>query len=70
MLIHLPAAEGLTTAVRSAADTLNRGAAHYTLGMRGYYFVVPLLLWLIGAMWFFAGTVLLIYFLHRIDRAA
>lgn len=69
-LIHLPAPEGVTTAVRSAADTLNRGAAHYTLGMRGYYFVVPLLLWLIGGIWFFAGTVLVVYFLHRIDRAA
>jgi uncharacterized membrane protein len=69
VLIHLPAPEGLTTAVRSAADTLNRGAAHYTLGMRGYYFVVPLLLWLIGAVWFLAGIVLLIYFLRHIDRA-
>lgn len=69
-LIHLPALKGGSPALKSAADTLNRGAAHYTLGMRGYYLVIPLAGWLIGAIWFLTGAVLLVYVLYRIDRAA
>ncbi len=69
-LIQIPAPEGASPALQSAADTLNRGAAHYTLGMRGYYLVIPLAAWLIGAVWFLIGAVLLVYVLHRIDRAA
>lgn len=69
-LIQLPAPKGASPALMSAADTLNRGAAHYTLGMRGYYLVIPLASWLIGALWFLIGALLLVFVLYRIDRAA
>lgn len=69
-LIQLPALEGASPAVKTAADTLNRGAAHYTLGMRGYYLVIPFASWLIGAIWLLIGALLLVYVLYRIDRAA
>lgn len=71
LLINLPSSpESSIGYGNSAADTVNRGAAHYTLGMRGYYLVIPFALWLIGAVWFLLGTILLIIVLNRIDRAA
>jgi uncharacterized membrane protein len=68
--IRLPVLKEASPALKSAADTLNRGAAHYTLGMRGYYLVIPLASWLVGALWFLTGAMLLVYVLYRIDRAA
>lgn len=59
----------VATGVRPVAETLNRGAAHYTLGMRGYYFVLPFALWLLGASWFFAGTMLMLLVLRRVDSS-
>jgi uncharacterized membrane protein len=49
---------------------LNRGMAHYTLGMRGYYVAVLLILGLFGAIWMFFGTVILLCFLFYLDRHA
>lgn len=69
-LIQLSPPKGASPALKSAADTLNRGAAHYTLGMRGYYLVIPFASWLIGATWFLLGVMLLIYVLRHVDRAA
>jgi len=66
-LIRLPLIEGVAPGVRMVADALNQGAAHYTLGMRGYYFVVPIAFWLAGSVWFFIGAVGLTLVLRRID---
>lgn len=54
--------------VESATSVLNRGALHYTLGMRGYYLAVPLGLWLFNAKAMLVGTVILIIMLYYIDR--
>ncbi|MBF0110860.1 MAG: DUF599 domain-containing protein [Magnetococcales bacterium] len=51
------------------AETFNRGAAHYTLGMRGYYLVLPFSLWLFGEWWFLFGTLLMLLVLRRVDSA-
>lgn len=55
--------------LRPVAETLNRGAAHYTLGMRGYYFVIPFSLWLFGAGWFLFGTLSMLVVLRRVDSS-
>ena len=52
---------------------LNRGMLHYTLGMRGYYLGVLLVLWLFGPIWMLLGTVVLLLVLyspgpHRLRR--
>lgn len=57
-----------TSPAHVAAD-LNRAAILYRLGMRAYYFTVPLLLWLFGPVWLVATTALVIYFLYHLDRA-
>jgi uncharacterized membrane protein len=49
---------------------LNRGMLHYTLGMRGYYLGVLLILWLFGPIWMFLGTVILLPVLYHLDRTA
>jgi len=69
-LIRMPPVTDTTPGVKMVAEVLNQGAAHYTLGMRGYYFVVPLALWLLGSVWLFLSVVALIFVLQRIDSAA
>ncbi|MFB6357531.1 MAG: DUF599 family protein [Thiohalorhabdaceae bacterium] len=47
---------------------LNRGAWHYTLGMRAYYLAVPLALWLFGPELLLAAAVGTTLMLWRLDR--
>lgn len=48
---------------------LNRAAIFYRLGMRAYYFTVPLLFWLFGPLLMIAATIVLVFFLYHLDRA-
>jgi len=57
-----------TTPLHVAAE-LNRAAIYYRLGMRAFYFTVPLLLWLFGPLWIVGATALVLYFLYHLDRA-
>ena len=54
---------------RYVADFLHRAAQHYSMGMRAYYFTVPLLFWLFGPYLLVISTLVLLFFLYRIDRA-
>lgn len=48
---------------------LNRAGSYYRIGMRAYYFTVPLLFWLFGPLFLLGMTALLIFFLYHLDRA-
>jgi uncharacterized membrane protein len=48
---------------------LNRAGRFYSLGMRAYYYAVPLLFWVFGPLFMLAATVGLIMVLYRLDRA-
>jgi uncharacterized membrane protein len=48
---------------------LNRAGKFYSIGMRAYYFVVPLVFWLFGPHFMLASTIVLLFALYRIDRA-
>jgi uncharacterized membrane protein len=52
-----------------AARITNRGALLYTIGVRGFYLSVPIILWLFGPLWMVTGTVILVLVLSRMDRA-
>ncbi len=52
------------------AGILSRGMIHYTLGMRGYYIAIILVLWLFGPLWMFLGTLVMVSFLRYLDRHA
>ena len=65
--INLPVDRGAEVAHGLGGRELERGALHYTLGMRSYYLSIPLALWLFGPMWMLAGSVLLVLVLNRVD---
>jgi uncharacterized membrane protein len=68
-MINAPQNEGLVAADPAhVAGHLNRAGHFYSIGMRAYYYTVPLLLWLFGPHFMFAGTVALIIALYYIDR--
>lgn len=49
-------------------QVVNRAAKYNALGMRGYYFSIPLTMWLLGPSWMLIGTVILIILLHYLDK--
>ena len=51
------------------ATHLNRAGRFYSIGMRAYYFLVPLVFWLFGPHFMLASTVLLLVVLYWLDRA-
>lgn len=57
---------GLTPA--RVAVHLNRAGRYFSIGMRAYYFSVPLLFWLFGPHLLLLATVVLCATLYRLDR--
>jgi len=51
------------------ATHLNRAGKFYSMGMRAYYFMVPMVFWLFGPHFMLASTIVLLLVLYRIDRA-
>jgi uncharacterized membrane protein len=54
---------------RNVAIHLNRAGYYYSLGMRTYYFAVPLVFWLFGPLLMVLATLVLIAVLYHVDRA-
>jgi len=52
----------------SVAQQLNRAGRAYLVGMRSYYFLVPLVLWLFSPDLMLAASVVLVFVLYRVDR--
>ena len=55
--------------VSTSLRYINRGAWHYTLGMRAFYLAIPVTLWLFGPIWLGIGAVALTGLLFIHDRA-
>ena len=70
MMINIPETCDAAVNIESVTAILNRGALHYTLGMRGFYLAVPMTLWLFGPLWMMFGTLILLVVLYRLDRTA
>ncbi len=66
-MISIPLARDPLMTPEFIARVLGRGMNHYSLGMRGYYLSVPLVLWLFGPHWLAAGTVALLFMMYKID---
>lgn len=65
-------APALRTAHMGLAEVsamLNRGGAHYAVGMRMFFVCLPLMAWLLGPLWLVAGTAGLVLALWRFDQA-
>jgi uncharacterized membrane protein len=54
---------------KNVAIHLNRAGYYYSLGMRAYYYAVPLVFWLFGPLFMVAATLVLIAVLYHVDRA-
>lgn len=54
--------------MRFASAYLNRAATHFYMGMRAFYFMIPLVLWIFGAQFLLLGTVGTIIFIYLLDR--
>ena len=54
---------------RYVADFLNRAAHYYSVGMRAYYFTLPLMFWLFGPHLMVICSLVLVFVLFRLDRA-
>lgn len=67
-MINVPVGQKSLVDLDYVTDTVNLGATHYYLGMRGFYIAIPLTLWLVGPLWLFAGAVILVAILYRLDR--
>lgn len=57
-----------TTEINHVVVQLNRAGIYYRIGMRAYYFTVPLLFWLFGPVWLLCATLAVLYFLFHLDR--
>ena len=69
-MINVPKTAGhKSISPRHVAAHLNRAGRFYSLGMRAYYFLVPLVFWLFGPHFMLLATVGLIFVLYKIDRA-
>ncbi len=53
----------------NVAVHLNRAGRYYSIGMRSYYFSVPLLFWLFGPHFMVIATVVLVVVLYHVDRS-
>lgn len=54
---------------KTVAIHLNRAGAYYSVGMRAYYFSVPLVFWLFGPLFMLAATLVLVAVMYQVDRA-
>jgi uncharacterized membrane protein len=51
------------------ASELNRGGVYFSVGVRAYYYLVPLIFWLFGPIYMVGSTILLVFvLLPKIDR--
>ncbi|ADE14779.1 protein of unknown function DUF599 [Nitrosococcus halophilus Nc 4] len=67
-MINVSECQEAGVSAEAVTEILQRGANHYTLGMRGYYLAIPLSLWLFGSLWLLGGALLLVVVLYRLDR--
>lgn len=69
-LINVPLDKRIEAAQISHVEAqLNRAGIYYRIGMRAYYFTVPLLFWLFGPLWLLGATLAVVFFMFHLDRA-
>ena len=54
---------------QTVAVHINRAGYYYSIGMRAYYFSVPLVFWLFGPVFMLLATFVLIAVMYHIDRS-
>jgi uncharacterized membrane protein len=68
-MINIPCTDGnYSTSFTFVAMQLNRAANHFHIGMRAYYFMVPLVLWIFGPLFLIGSTIMMIVVVFYMDR--
>lgn len=68
-MINIPPREQpFALSAAHVAAHLNRAGWFYSVGMRAYYYIVPLVLWLFGPLLMLGGTMVLVLALYWLDR--
>ncbi len=66
-MINVPSTLAHKITPEYVAGILTHATFHYTVGMRGYYAGVLLILWLFGPIWMLLGTIVMLAVLHHLD---
>lgn len=68
--INVPLSLGLAqTQSAQVVAQMNRAGIFYRIGMRAFFYILPLLFWLFGPLLLVGSTAALIYFFYHLDRA-
>jgi uncharacterized membrane protein len=67
-LINVPQTPGCQITPELVSDTVNRGARHYSIGMRSYYVAIPTVIWLLGPLWLLLATLVMTRLSWRLDH--
>jgi uncharacterized membrane protein len=69
-MINVPLARGhKAISAQHVALHLNRAGRAHSMGMRAYYFSVPLVFWLFGPLYMVVASLVLVVVLYTLDRA-
>ncbi|CAK0763466.1 conserved membrane hypothetical protein [Gammaproteobacteria bacterium] len=66
-LLNIPNHPVITPAYVSAY--INQAGRYYSMGMRAYYFLLPLVFWLFGPILMVIAVLTLVFILYHLDRA-
>jgi len=67
-LINVPRTGSHGVTPERVVTVLDRASGFYSVGMRTYYFSVPLVLWLFGPTWMLVATLALLMVLNHLDH--
>jgi uncharacterized membrane protein len=68
-IVNTPSADGnYGTSITFVAMQLNRAGCYFHVGMRAYYFLVPLVFWLFGPLLMVLSTVIVVALISYIER--
>ena len=68
-MVNVPCTEGnYSSSLTFVSMQLNRAASHFHVGMRAFYYVVPLVFWLFGPLFLLGSTVLMILVVYSLVR--
>ncbi len=67
-MINVPSDRDPSIMPATVSQTINRGALHYTLGMRCYYLAIPFAFWLLGDIALLTSASILVVLLWKFDH--
>lgn len=68
-IINTPISDGnYGTSITFVAMQLGKAGTYFYIGMRAYYFLVPLVFWLFGPLFMLASTIILVAIMFMIEK--